>query len=424
VTLLITFDIIHILLKTLNPNIYPLDDHGISADKIDPHACQVIERLKAAGHKAYLVGGGVRDLLLGFPPKDFDVSTSAEPEEIRLLFRNAILIGRRFRLAHIRFGKKIIEVSTFRAGESEADTLIVRDNIWGTEEEDVLRRDFTINGLFYDPATQTVIDYVGGVSDIEKKVLRSIGTPSTRFRQDPVRMIRLLKFGARFHLEIDEKTFEALFESKHLIKQSSPARVLEELLRMLESGAAGPFFSLLYEHGLLDELLPELAQFFRTTSPEPSLRLLKSFDTLIQEKLLDATERALALSILLLPFFESYVQLIEEQKNKPLHLGQITSAANHLIHYTFAPFFKLPNRLRAITGMLLSNQYRFMRKAVKAAVKIPRDPMFFLTLELLKVRAYQDPSLEPVFAVWQEAFDRAVSKDLVPPKHRPSRRRR
>ncbi|HAB99553.1 MAG TPA: polynucleotide adenylyltransferase PcnB, partial [Parachlamydiales bacterium] len=165
----------------MQPKIYTVDEHRILPEKIDSHAFYVIEKLRDAGHSAYLVGGGVRDLLLGQKPKDFDVSTSASPEEIKALFRNAILIGRRFRLAHIRFGQKIIEVATFRSGDTEAPDLIVRDNVWGSEEEDVLRRDFTINGLFYNPREQTVIDYVQGYPDLEQRILRTIGQPDLRF---------------------------------------------------------------------------------------------------------------------------------------------------------------------------------------------------------------------------------------------------
>ncbi|MEN9654702.1 MAG: poly(A) polymerase, partial [Chlamydiota bacterium] len=208
----------------MQPKVYTPDQHGITLEHVDPNAAHVIETLRKAGHTAYLVGGGVRDLLLKQTPKDFDISTSAKPEEIRRLFRSAILIGRRFRLAHVRFGSDIIEVSTFRAGETETSELIVRDNVWGSEEEDVLRRDFTINGLFYDPTTQTVIDYVEGYPDIEKRVLRTIGHPEQRFRQDPVRMIRLIKFMARFDLAIDPPTLEALLSCKEHIVHSSSAR--------------------------------------------------------------------------------------------------------------------------------------------------------------------------------------------------------
>src|SRR6185503_17825507 len=209
---------------------YSFEEHGLSLQHIDLDALYVMEKLRAAGFVAYLVGGSVRDLLLNQKPKDFDISTSAQPEEIKKLFRNCILIGRRFRLAHIRFGKKTLEVSTFRSGATESDELIVRDNVWGSPEEDATRRDFTINGLFYDPATQEVIDYVDGYDDLQKKTLRTIGQPYIRFRQDPVRMLRLLKFQARFGFNVDSPSQIALVECRAEIVKSAPARILEELL--------------------------------------------------------------------------------------------------------------------------------------------------------------------------------------------------
>lgn len=226
----------------MQPKIYSVSEHVIDQSLIDPDALLTINKLREAGHTAYLVGGGVRDLLLKRAPKDFDISTSALPEQVKQVFhRNCILIGRRFRLAHVRFGHKILEVSTFRSGENDSD-LILQDNKWGSAQEDVLRRDFTINGLYYDPSNHTIIDYVGGWEDIQKNMLRTIGDPYIRFKQDPVRMIRLLKFRARFGLDIDMESRKALVNCRDEIVKSSPARVLEEIFRMLESGASAPFF--------------------------------------------------------------------------------------------------------------------------------------------------------------------------------------
>ncbi len=189
----------------------------------------------------------MRDLVLKRKPKDFDISTSARPEQVKHVFqRSCLLIGRRFRLAHIRFGHKVIEVSTFRSGENDTD-LIIHDNEWGTPEEDVLRRDFTINGLFYNPADHSIIDYVNGWHDIQKGILRTIGDPFTRFKQDPVRMIRLLKFQARIKFNVETKTQKALLACRDEIFKSAPARILEEIFRMLESGSASPFFQLMLE---------------------------------------------------------------------------------------------------------------------------------------------------------------------------------
>ncbi len=414
--------------KHVLPKRYTAEQHKISSDKIDQHAFYVIEKLRQAGHKAYLVGGGVRDLLLNVRPKDFDVSTSASPEEIRELFRSAILIGRRFRLAHVRFGKKIIEVSTFRAGDIESSELILRDNVWGTEEEDVLRRDFTINGLFYDPHSQLVIDYVDGYPDLEKKILRTIGQPVARFSQDPVRMIRLIKFSARFQFEIDKPTFEALLTCRKEIVKSSSARVFEELLRMLESGAAKPFFHLLQEYGLLVPLLPELAFYLeRKDESGLTLKLLSEIDSEIQKREKENHDRSLLLSALVFPLFDQYLKEYSKSQDKPLHLGQIGAAAHHVIECIFSSFFKMPRRIKAVMAFILTSQYRFIPIDGKSARPRPlKDPFSSLGLQLLKIRSAVQSELLPQYTLWTESvFAGHVSEPEMPkPKRRRRRRRR
>ena len=226
---------------TASPQPIVYTPSGISIGNVDQHALLIIKKLQEAGFSAYLVGGSVRDLLLKQPPKDFDVVTNATPRQIKSLFKRALIIGKRFLLVHIIFGKrKVVEVSTFRA-ENSNKSIILQDNKFGTEKEDAVRRDFTINGLFYDPYTDTIIDYVGGYSDIQKQILRVIGSPEKSFYQDPVRMIRLLKFRSRFNLEIEKNTLQALASCKKEILKSSQARIFEEILRMLESGHATKF---------------------------------------------------------------------------------------------------------------------------------------------------------------------------------------
>lgn len=418
----------------MQPKIYSFEDHKISSDKIDQHAFYVIHKLRQAGYKAYLVGGGVRDLLLNQKPKDFDISTSAQPEEIRSLFRNAILIGRRFRLAHVRFGKKIIEVATFRAGETESADLIVRDNVWGTEEEDVLRRDFTINGLFYDPETQEVIDYVDGYKDLEKRILRTIGKPEVRFIQDPVRMIRLIKFCARLDFEIDKPTFEALLNCKREILKSSSARIFEELLRMLESGAAKPFFHLLHQYGVLHSLLPELAHYLESRPETFIFSLLNEIDTEIKQDPSKTLDRSLLLSALLFPLFDEYIKTKAKPNAKPPHIGQIAESANHVIDCIFTPFFAIPRRIRSIVAFLITYQYRFIPLDGRAPRKIraSNDPFFPMALHLFKLRATVHTDLLPHYTLWTEAtFDMHKQADASDIPHldlerrpRPRRRRR
>jgi len=241
---------------------------------IDPDAAKVVQRLRRYDHAAYLVGGCVRDLLLGRKPKDFDVVTSATPNDIKRLFRNCRIIGRRFRLAHIFFGPKIIETSTFRANPREieeeeggetaetesGDLLIRRDNVFGTPEQDARRRDFTINGLFYDIETKQVIDYVSGTPDLEARVVRTIGDPDIRFREDPIRILRAVKFAARCDLTIEPETYRRMMEHRLEIAKCAQARVSEEFYRLLRAGAAKRSMELLIETELLEILAPELVR--------------------------------------------------------------------------------------------------------------------------------------------------------------------
>ena len=246
-----------------------MSEPAIARELIDLDAQKVIRHLVRNGYQAYLVGGCVRDLLIGRTPKDFDLATSATPSEVRDLFRNCRIIGRRFRLAHVVFGRKIIETATFRAnpreeeaeGESpEGDVYIHRDNVFGTAEEDARRRDFTMNGLFYDVEPEKVIDYVGGLEDIKQRSVRTIGDPNIRFREDPVRLLRAVKFAARLGFDIEDETYRAMITHRGDLQKSAVPRVLEEIYRLLRGGAAQESLVLLREVGLLTELLPEIAQ--------------------------------------------------------------------------------------------------------------------------------------------------------------------
>lgn len=241
---------------------------------IDPDALKVVRKLLAAHHEAFLVGGCVRDLYLNRKPKDFDVATSARPEEIRRVFRNSRIIGRRFKLAHVFFGPKIIETSTFRASpppsdpESEgtssedSDLLITHDNEWGSVEEDARRRDFTINGLFYDIETHKIVDYVDGVADLDRGIIRTIGDPRIRFREDPVRMIRAIKFAARLDFTVEADCWAALLEHAPDIARCSRARLVEELYKLLRGGSSKRAFELMIEAGLFQHIWPAYVELY------------------------------------------------------------------------------------------------------------------------------------------------------------------
>jgi len=250
------------------PLIIPRSEHRISRADISENALKVLYRLKDGGYQAYLVGGGVRDLLLGREPKDFDVATNATPEQVRKVFRNCRLIGRRFRLAHVHFGREIVEVATFRGDGQAEDTdtagerrihngMIVRDNRYGTREEDALRRDFSINGLYYNIADFSVIDYAGGLEDLRAGRLRLIGQdPEQRYREDPVRMLRAVRFACKLGFTIDPSCERPLFELGHLLRDIPPARLFEEVLKLLQTGLSLCAFEKLRHYRLFAQLFP------------------------------------------------------------------------------------------------------------------------------------------------------------------------
>jgi poly(A) polymerase len=310
----------------VEPVVVPRAEHSISRSQIDADALKVLYRLHQNEYVAYLVGGSVRDLLLGRRPKDFDIGTSAHPYQVKRLFRNCWIIGRRFRLAHVRFGTKTIEVATFRrlvsaeelaAAEAEAaateaaaeaaddrgqdarDRLVHRDNTFGTPEEDAFRRDFTINALFYDIGTFSIIDYTGGLQDLRDRLVRCIGDPTERFQEDPVRMLRAVAMAARLDFHIDPPIEQAIAAHRHDLARSAPARLMEELYKLLRSGASETAFRMLADHRLLEPIAPEL-------QAKSSSRLWKSLAALDAyrarfEVIPDTLTNAVLLGSLLIP---------------------------------------------------------------------------------------------------------------------------
>ena len=321
----------------VEPRVIPRAEHPISRKDIDPDALKVLYRLRQFNHTAYLVGGSVRDLLIGRRPKDFDIGTSAHPYQVKKLFRNCWVIGRRFRLAHVKFGTKVIEVATFRRqvapGEEvvqdgvpaavthqtdtvddvvldeppaalgqglpgERDHYVHRDNTFGTSEEDAFRRDFTINALFYDIATFSVIDYVGGLDDLRTGLVRSIGDPEVRFREDPVRMMRAVALAARLDFTIDQASLSAIDVHRHEIARSSAPRLLEEYYKILRAGAGERTFRDLATLGLLEPISAELHQ--GSESLRPSLVALDAYRRRF-ESTPDSLTNTILLGSLLLP---------------------------------------------------------------------------------------------------------------------------
>lgn len=406
----------------MKPSVYDYSQHLIDINKIDKDALYVISTLQYHGYLSYLVGGSIRDLLLGRVPKDFDVSTSARPEEIKKIFPGSLLIGKRFRLAHVRFGKKVIEVSTFRSGDNQDDLLITQDNTWGTPEQDALRRDFRINGLFYDPTTQTIIDYVGGFEDIKCKTLQAIGEPYIRFRQDPVRMIRLLKFQARFGLNVDEQTKIALLENRHEILKSSQARVFEELLRMLESGSSSAFVELMAEHGLLEPLLPNISHYLEHDQNKSVMTYLKEMDGLFAKHPELSVERSLLLTCVVYPIIENHLKKMYAENPKKFHFGIVQQETNFLVDHAFSPFFHVPRKIKSIVSSICTTQFRFtpLSGQMPKQFKLPFIENVLPALKFLNLRCRINPKLKPFWMEWKKIAD-----DIKPvEKPKQNRRRR
>ena len=282
--------------KTKRPTVYSRKEHCISRANIDPDALKVLYRLSQLGYTAYLVGGGVRDLLMGRKPKDFDVATSATPGEVKRAFRNCFLIGRRFRLAHVRFGEKVIETATFRQESQTVGEIIEHaaegpheDNTFGTPETDAYRRDFTVNGLFYNIQDFSVIDWVGGMRDLERRVIRTIGDPDIRFQEDPVRMMRAIRFSSRLGFRIEKKTAASMKRHHACILNAAVPRVCEEVFRLFPFGHSAEAFRLMYECGMLGDLLPSLSKFLDSSGGSKSvtfkhLKVLDEYENMMSAK--------------------------------------------------------------------------------------------------------------------------------------------
>jgi len=385
---------------------------------IDEEALKVLYRLHRNGFLAYLVGGGVRDLLLGKVPKDFDVATNAHPHEISGLFKNSCIIGRRFRLVHVFFkGGKVIELATFRSRsefeETETDqTDLVRKESFGTPAEDALRRDITINGLFYNIADFSIIDYVGGIADLQRRVIRTIGDPDERFQQDPVRMIRVIRHAARTGFSIEENTYEAIIRRREEIRQCSPSRLRDEFLRELREGAAKPSLYFMLQTGLLFSLFPDLERALgnRSLSMEKTQEFFLSLFDLVDQ--LIKTGRMVSESILLALFLIPFLRAVTPEhsflgkREKYLYLSETIHWA---VHQILTPF-SFPRRAKEMAYQILMAQSN-LKKSAQTGV-IPKK---------LRLKKYFKESVLLFGIVAQAKGDKVpymlrntVSSDLLP----------
>lgn len=373
------------------PTISPRAEHCISRTQISDSALKVLYRLNKAGYRGCLVGGGVRDLLLGREPKDFDVATDASPEEVRALFRNSRLIGRRFRLAHVRFGRDIIEVATFRGpadaeAHADEDGRILRDNTFGTIEEDAVRRDFTVNALFYDIADFSVIDYVGGLADIERGELRLIGDPETRYREDPVRMLRAARFAAKLGFRIHADTEAPIADLKSSLADIPAARLFEETLKLFLSGHAVQSFEHLRRLGLFGELFADTE---RTLSEEeqgfPRMLLIRALEG--TDARVDAgktvTPAFLFAALLWEPVRLRTAQLTADGVKEPVAMQQ---AIDEVLHRQLARV-SIPKRFSQPMREIFMLQSRFEMRRGKRPLRLLGHPRFRAAYDFLVLRA-------------------------------------
>jgi poly(A) polymerase len=422
--------------KARPPALIPRAEHNISRANISEYALKVLYRLRNEGFAAHLVGGGVRDLLLGHEPKDFDVATDATPEQVRGVFRNCRLIGRRFRLAHVHFGREIVEVATFRGpGEAGDDTdrhvengLIVRDNAWGSIEEDALRRDFTINALYYDISDFSLIDYTGGLPDLRAGMLRLIGDPDQRYREDPVRMLRAVRFACKLGFAIERQTEAPLFELGHLLSDVAPARLFDELQKLFLTGYGLDVFEKLRHYGLFAYLFPDTeAALAREDHDFPITfvsRGLANTDRRIDQ---DRPVTAFFLFAILLwePVRRRYEQLLTggKQANDAIFQAAEEICARQQLRVSIPKRFSLPMR------ELWYLQPRLAQREGKRPHRLMAHPRFRAAYDFLVLRAESgevDQELSDWWTRFQDANtqERAEMTTSGAKRKRPRRRRR
>jgi poly(A) polymerase len=366
----------------------PRDKHGVARERLSPAAAKVCSVLREAGFSAYVVGGAVRDLLLGITPKDFDVATNARPEEVKPLFRRAIIIGRRFRLVHVMLSGETVEVSTFRSADGDTSDKdehgrVLRDNVYGTQEGDALRRDFTVNALYYDAATEEVIDFHGGLADLKKRLLRVIGDPETRYREDPVRMLRAVRLAAKLGLTLEADTREPIRELAPLMERVPPARLFDEMLKLLLSGHASACLRQLREVGLHQGLLPLLDVILEQPLGERFVTLaLAQTD----ERVLSGKPVSPAFLFAALLWHEVLAAWKTRQARGERAIPALETAMDQVLDTQCAKL-AITRRLTATMREVWSMQPRFEGRSGNRAYRLLESPRFRMAYDFLALRA-------------------------------------
>ncbi len=415
------------------PLIVPAGEHAVTRKQIGRSALKVLDKLHEAGHSAYLVGGGVRDALVGLKPKDFDVATDASPETIRALFRNSRIIGRRFRLVHVVYGREIIEVATFRAAHSKGEGgeigkagRIVRDNVFGSIEEDAYRRDFSVNALYYNIADDSVVDYVGGLADLESGVFRLIGDPVTRCEEDPVRVLRAVRLAAKLKFDIDPSTLAAMQQVRGELKATPPPRLFEEVLKLFQGGYALRSFHAVREQDLLRYLFPLLDKRLKAGDE----KLVSMLDAALSN-----TDRRVAQGKPITPAYLLAFMLwpdIEEQAKIDCEAGMpvndaLMAAADSVLS-TQLRVISIPRRFSGPMKEIWQMQPRLERLKGARALRLMEDRRFRAAYDFLCLRATIDERLQASAKWWtrvqtldeekrgEAASTRPVVNDIWPDK--------
>ena len=384
----------------MNPEIFSANKFNFETDSLSKNALSVISRLHKKKFKAYIVGGGIRDLIEGIIPKDFDIVTDCEPKQIRKLFKNSRIIGRRFKLVHITFPNEVIEVTTFRSGEDpQSDSIqindkgrIIRDNKWGTQEEDALRRDLTINSIYYDPFSEEIVDYTGGIKDLENKKIKLIGDAEKRIVEDPVRILRVIRFAAKLNFEIDLEIKNAITKHKNQLLEMSSARIYEEIIKMFLTGHAQKTYQLLQEYDLFDLLFPHIEnskedfnEFYENAFKNTDQRIEENkklntgflFATLLWPKIY--LKSGISERIKYKSFYRNIASVLQKQQN-------ITA---------------IPRRYSSFIRDIWMNQIRF-KKMSKKSINFTNSMRFRASYDFLLLRNSLEKNLETVINWWTD----------------------
>jgi len=414
-------------LRSSEPRVYASNKHLVRADQVSAGARQVTRKLQEAGYKAFIVGGAVRDLMLGIKPKDFDIATDAHPEKIKPLFRRAYVIGRRFRLVHVHAGSEVIEVSTFRAAQTGADATdehgrLITDNVYGTQAEDAARRDFTINALYFDPSTEEVWDYVGGVTDVRARRMKLIGPPVTRYREDPVRMLRAVRLAAKLGLEIEKKTAEPIPRLAELIKNVPAARLFDEMQKLLLSGHATQTLRSLREQGLHHGLLPMIDVILEQPGGQRFIEVaLATTDARVRED--KGVSPAFLFATLLWHEVLAHWNTAKDKGAKPL---PALFDAMDIVLDDQAKQIAIPRRFEATIKEIWALQPRFEQRSGSRPFRLLEHPRFRAAYDFLVLRAQAGEAAQELADWWTQfqAADQPAREVLLRSDEAPKKRRR